>query len=246
MRHLYHRVCLMLVWTAAGLTGCATTQCTVSVDALVAQDGSTARCYWLVPGNENTEADDLQFQEYAAYLHGALASQGFQIAASLEAADLAVIAVYGISEPDAQTFTYALPQWGQTGVGSSTTYGSFNTYGNTGSYSATTYYQPTYGITGYTTGVGRRVVYTRILALAGVDANSVRQGGDAKELWRVSAVSVGSSGDLRHLFPYLVAAAKPHIGKATPAGAVEVHFSENSPEVVEVRGALAPAQPRGE
>lgn len=228
-----------LVGCVVLLGGCATRpRFHVSVSALAASEADSARRYVLLPGNKDVKLQDLQFQEYATYLRRALDWQGFSEANDDQDADVVIVALYSISDPQEHTYTYAIPHWGQTGYQSATTYGTLYKYGNYGTYSGTTYYQPSYGITGYSAGVGTYVTYTRTLGLVGFDAQSIRAGEEPKELWRVFAVSVGSSSDLRMIFPYLVAAARPYIGKATEGRAVEFTFKEDDERVAEVRTAV--------
>lgn len=250
------RVAFVLVLYSFGAivaSGCSEApRIEVSVSALVAPGGEAARRYVLIPGNEGVKPDDLQFREFAGYVERAMLLQGFEKAATPESAELFLVAAYSIGDPQTHTYSYAVPHWGQTGIASSTTYGTanthgtLNTYGNYGtysgttSYSGTTYYQPTYGVTGYSTQIGQYTTFTRILWLVGFDAASARAGTEPKELWRVSAVSIGSSGDLRHIFPYLVAAARPYLGKPTDR-AVDVSFSENDARVLEIRSSPTPS-----
>lgn len=245
----------LVLFGFVSLFGCAApVQYVASVSALVAPGAEMARRYVLLPGNEGVKPEDLQFQEYAEYVHRAMALQGFEKAASEQDAQLFVVAAYGIGNPQQHTYTYSIPHWGQTGISSATTYGTANTYGTvnnygtysgTTSYSGTTYYQPTYGVTGYSTGAGQYVTYTRMLGLVAFDAASTRAGSEPKELWRVSVVSTGRSGDLRLIFPFLVTAAQPYMGKATAGKAVDVSFGESDVRVAQIRGEVTvPAQPQ--
>lgn len=226
------------------LSGCVRPQkIHVSVSALAAPESDSARLYVLLPVAEGVKPSDLQFQEYATYLRRALQFAGFEEAGKSEDADLLIGMSYSVSEPKEHTYTYSIPHWGQTGISSSTTYGTANTlgtlnrgrYSGTTSYQGTTYYQPRYGVTGYSTGVGTFVTYTRALALVGFDAKVAREGGEPKEYWRLTAISVGNSGDLRAIFPFLAAAARPYLGKATDA-AVETQFAMDDERVAEIRG----------
>lgn len=248
----------LVLFGFAFLCGCvAPIRYEASVSALAAPGAEAARRYVLLPGNEGVKPEDLQFQEYAEYVHRAMSLQGFEKAASEQDAQLFVVAAYGIGDPQQHTYTYSVPHWGQTGISSATTYGTANTYGTvnnygnygtysgTTSYSGTTYYQPTYGITGYSSGIGQYVTYTRTLGLVAFDAASTRAGSEPKELWRVSVVSTGSSSDLRLIFPYLVTAAQPYVGKATAGKAVDVSFGESDARVAQIRGeATEQAQPQ--
>lgn len=225
--------CLVLV------VGCASRpRVHVSVSALAASEADSARRYVLLPGNKDVKPQDLQFQEFATYLRRALDSQGFSEVEDVRDADVVIAALYSIGDPQQHTYTYAIPHWGQTGYRSATTYGTLYRYGSYGTYSGTTYFQPSYGITGYSTGVGTYVTFTRAMGLVGFDAESLRAGDEPKELWRVFAVSVGSSSDLRMIFPYLVAAARPYIGKATEGRAVEFTFKESDERVIDIRTAV--------
>lgn len=80
--------------------------------------------------------------------------------------------------------------------------------------------------------------FTRTLGLLAMEPPNMQPGMRPSELWRLTAVSSGYSGDLRSVFPYLVAAARPYLGKGTPAEAVDVTLVENDPTVNEVRGNL--------
>ena len=139
----------------------------VGVDSISSDDALRKRTYVLLPGNKDTSSEDLRFNEFAAYVHQALGSQGFNPAPGIEQADIAIVLAYGIGDPDKHQYTYAIPMWGRTGVSSSTTHGTFNTYGGFGTYSGTATYTPTYGITGYSTGSSgdlRRVVPALVAA----------------------------------------------------------------------------------
>src|SRR5882724_7620426 len=139
------------------LAGCATAQpvqpegelFSVKVDSLARTDSLTKRSYVLLPGNKGTNVGDLQFQEYAKYVHRALAAQGLTHARRVAAADIVVFLSYGIGDPQTHYYTYSLPVWGQAGYSSSTTSGTLNTFGAYGTYSSTTTYTPTFGISGY-------------------------------------------------------------------------------------------------
>lgn len=226
---------LVLATIATMLGGCMGTRYQSSVNAFATSDARTRQVYILIPGNEDVESTDLEFQEFAGYLHRALEMEGFTKAASESDAEVVIVATYMIGDPQSHTYTYSVPHWGQTGYSSATTYGTVQTYGNYGTYSGTTYYQPKYGITGYSTGVGEIVTYTRVLHLAAFDAQSVRAESTPAEVWRTTVVSTGTSGDLRQVFPYLVAAGRPYLGRATEGKAKVVELSENDRRVRELQ-----------
>ena len=230
------------------ISGCATTQpqFNVMVDSI---SGAIAdkNSYILLPGNKDTKAEDLQFKEYTAYVNRALINQGFTPAGSFEKANVAIFLVYGIGDPQKHQFSYSLPVWGQTGVSSSTTYGTsntygtLNTYGNYGNYrgsttsSNTTTYTPTYGIKGYTSHIGTIITYFRFMVLDAIDLDEYKATKNEIQLWKTTVTSAGSSGDLRRVFPILIAASQQYIGKNT-GQKVKVNLFEEDARVIDIKG----------
>lgn len=226
---------LGLVATAALISGCANQyQYYVNVDSLSSEGSDTKKTYILLPGNKDTSVEDLQFKEFATYVHRALAAKGFVAGDSIEKAELAVFLAYGISEPREQLYSYSLPIWGQTGVSSSTTFGRLSTYGGYGTYSGTTTYTPSYGVIGYTTHVGSYTTYFRFILLDAYDLETYRKQKKLSQSWRTTITSTGSSGDLRRVFPILVAASKAYLGSNT-GGKVRVVIDENDAAVLEIK-----------
>jgi hypothetical protein len=229
---------LLALCIAALLSGCATVQpprIRGSIDSLARQDASGKKTYLLLPGNKDSQVTDLQFQEYAAYIHRALAARGFVHASNFDSADLVIFLSYGIGDPQTHQYTYSLPVWGQTGYSGSTTYGTVTRYGNYGTYSGTTTYTPTYGITGHTTQTGSYTIYFRYFLLDAYDLSAYRRDQKLSQVWRSTVTSVGSSGDLRRVFPAMVAGSADRL--ATNTGQkVEFAVEEQHPSVLYIRG----------
>lgn len=223
------RGALLLLWCVVaswGFGGCAApVEFRVAVSALARPEAEAARSYWLVPGEAGVRADDLQFLEFAEYVHRAMALEGYRRAAGEDDAEIVVRLRYDIGPPRRERYTYSIPHYGETGIAYSTTSGD-----------RTTYY-PRYGVIGYSTGVGHRVTYRRTLRVTALDARGEGERGRG-ELWRASAVSSGSVGNLRRVFPIMLAAARPYLGRATEGGAVEVTLREGDSEVVAIRGGV--------
>ena len=229
-----HIAILVSVLAAAFLSGCATTQrpsYTVSVNGLATQTTNAAASFVILPGDKNVAATDLQFQEYAGFVERALGQRGLHRAPSVDEADMMIFLAYGIGDPKEHVYSYSLPHFGQTGVSSSTTYGSI--YGN--SYSGTTYYNPTYGITGYSSQVGTYVTFTRHVFIEAVDLPTYRSQNKVVQVWKTEIVSVGSSGDLRKVIPVMIGAASSYMG--TNTGEIRtVNLYEDDPRVMLVKG----------
>lgn len=219
-------------------SGCATMgqlQFEVRVDSLASPAAQQKRTYLLLPGNEGVTWDDLQFQEYAVYVMRVLNAQGFVSAQKAEDADVVIVLSYGIGDPQTRQYSYSLPVWGQTGVSSAHTYGRATSYGSSASYSGTTIYTPTYGVTGYTSHVGTQTTYFRYALIVGYDLKIFKQTEKQVQLWRTTATSTGSSGDLRQVFPILVSASIPYIASNT-GKQVSVRLYENDKIVRTVKG----------
>jgi hypothetical protein len=233
-------LCMLLLGGCAGLQS---QKVKASVSALTSPGAEAFRRYVLLPGDKNVSPSDLQFGEYARCIDRAMASEGFTRVERIEDANLAVVALYSIGEPESRAYTYTVPHWGQTGISSSTTYGTVSTYGNYGTYTGSTYYQPSYGVTGYSTGVGTITTYARMLGLFAYDSASANASSEPKPLWSVTVASIGQSGDLRGIFPFLVAAAKPYLAKATPGQAVSVELATDDKRVADLREPATPTAP---
>lgn len=223
-----------------------------TVDALAVPNAPTQRRFVIRSGVPNVSESDLEFGEYAAMLDRALVKQGFVRAAGLSDANIVVVLNYGISAPAERQYTMSVPQWGQTGYAGSSTTGSVNSFGsvtpwgNSASYAGTTTYQqqtqytPTYGVTGYQTVSGTVVTYTRGMTVRAVPAGQWGSG-NPSESWRTTVTSVGSSGNLRLVFPYMVTAAMPHLGTRGGGKPVEVLVPEDDANALFIRDGVQPA-----
>lgn len=219
------------------LTGCATIQqrFNVEVDSIASPVASVKKSYVLLPGNEGVTWDDLQFQEYAVYLVRALAAKGYTLAQSVDKADIAIVTFYGIGDPQTNNYSFSLPVRGETGVSSSNTSGTAYVSGNTATYSGTTTYTPRYGITGYKTITGSYTTYFRYALIAAYDLQAFKKSQKEVQVWKTTITSIGSSGDLRRIFPILIAGAAPYIGSNT-GQQVQIQLYETDEIVRDIKG----------
>lgn len=225
------------------LSGCAGMQLTQfisNVDSLAQADAVAKKRYVLLPAGKAVEVGDLQFQEFSAYVEKVLSEKGFVKAASFQDADLVIFLAYSIGDPQTFQYTYSIPTYGQTGVSSSNTYGTVSSYGGLSTYSGRTTYTPTFGVTGETTHIGTDTVYSRFLFLDAYDVPNYIKENKMTQVWKTSVVSTGSSGDLRLVVPYMVAAMKPYLGMNT-GRKIEVQVPANDPFVQVLRGGQPPA-----
>lgn len=106
-------------------------------------------------------------------------------------------------------YSYSVPQWGPTGVTSSTTTGVISPYGT---YSGSTTYQQSYGVTGYNQVSGTETQFTRYLY---IDIMEVKQNGDVAQAYESRLVSSGSCGSLTAVMDNLLTAAFENFPRET-------------------------------
>jgi hypothetical protein len=157
------------------ITGCARPRFYTDVDSIALSDQSVGKRYLLLPGNQGSTPDDLQFLEFARYVHSVLTPLGFSKATSEQDADIAIFLSYGVSSPETHQVSSSSPVYGQTGVSSSTTSGTVMPMGGgMASYSGNTTYTPQYGVTGYETQTHSYTTYTRTLQITAYDVAAYR------------------------------------------------------------------------
>lgn len=226
---------LSLVSLTIFFSGCETTgPCyEVGVSGLMGSPlTSPAPTYVIQSGIKDVPESDLQFSEYACYLETALKEKAYRRLPFIQkdSADMVLVLVYGISAPKDKVSTVSTPVLGQTGVFSATSYGN------------TTYFTPSYGVTGYNNQVVTDTTYLRQVQIDAYDAKSMKQGSQPVELWRMQIQSEGSCGDLRTVFPVLIASALPYYG-ANTGQVVQINIYEDSTPVKLVKGMLPPPAP---
>jgi hypothetical protein len=202
---------LAIVVMAVG--GCSLTPSIgVQIDAIAAAgDRSAGKRYTLVPATDGTVAKDLWFQEFAGYVHQTLAGLGYQAAEAGSAPDQVIALAYGVGEPLEKVYSVPVRDWARWQARAPYPYGSVPTFRT--------------DVDSYTT-------YASFVALT---ARVPRDGGQGDELWQAVATSRSASDDLRRLFPVLLTALTPYIGRDT-GGQVAVSLREDDPAVAALRG----------
>jgi len=222
------------------VVGCATTLHFVTeVDSLARADSVGNRYvlfHVLLTGNDNVDVDGLELAFYKAQTVRALNTSGYQ-ESPIEEADFAIFVRYGMGAP--RTGSYSVPIFGRTGYKTTgaTTLGILPTIGNMSTINSTTTVdsEPTFGSVG--TAKRSRTVYLRHLILTAYDLSSNKDG-KYDEAWRTTVTSTGSSGDLRRVFPLLLASGASHFGKATDQQEI-YNLTELHPLVLQIKGQVA-------
>ncbi|QWV97461.1 hypothetical protein KP005_19335 [Geomonas nitrogeniifigens] len=214
-------------------SGCA--RLTVQVDSLSLGELQVGQNYLLVPSEKDIPPDDLQFKEFSGYVESVLKEKGLSRVYVFDKAELAIFLNYGIGEPREVSYSSSTPIQGVIGYSSATTQGTISTYGNSSYISSTTKLNPQYGTIGYKYHNGSRLVFSRWLKLDAYDIKAYIQEQKTVNKWKLTATSSGRSGDLRRIFPLMLAGSQDYIGKNT-RGKVDVVLTESDPEVLKIKG----------
>jgi len=183
-----------------------------SVNSISLEDDFSGINVFIGPGNENVNINDIQFREYAKKLSILLSSKNFNVVDDLNIADQVILLTYGVSAPISQTAS--IPQFGKTGIASSTTYGTINTYNkNQSTYTGTTTNNYNYGITGVAN--INYVVYTSFLIITAYDYKVFLKSNSSVQMWQTEVTSTSNNNDLRVIFPYLLLASEKYVAKNT-------------------------------
>lgn len=204
---------LLLVMSVI-LTGCATFF-DVSINSFNTSSSSRLKKFYVLPGEKGVTEEDLQFREAKQYLGKALVSKGYKAVEKIADAEIIVFLQYGIGEPKTQTDSYTVPILGQTGGG--TSYVNATSYGSGGirTVSGTVTQQPTFGVTGYSSGTVSRTTFGRWMRVEAVDYAEFAQTRTVKSVWETRIISVGRSGDIREVIPVMIGAGTKHLGENT-------------------------------
>ena len=222
----------------------------VKIDGLAAPTTMTAKDYILVPGVEGifpTDlqfvegilSTDLQFKEFARYVRKALASHGYEYTDDPTQVEVAIFMNYGMGEPQINYGADSELVTGKVSGGTSTFSATTSGAGGTSHTIGTITEQDQYGVVGTETNVGTSTAYFRYLILTAIDIHASIERQEFVELWRTTVTSEGSIGDLRRVFPVLVAAAQPHLGTDT-GQQVTVRLMEDSERVLTIKSANPP------
>lgn len=218
---------LLLAVIGAVSSSCSTVRYYVNVSSISSGEDSGRRVA-ILPLDQKVSLDDLQFREFSRYLEKAMASKGYVVTQERASAQVFVLLGYAISDPQERQTTTIMPmtsyQSGQT-VNSYAYSGGYSAYGtatSSGTYS-TTYVPMT---SSYTT-------YTRLIKISAFDVRVSKE--KPKQLWETTISSTGSSGDLRQVFPMMLAASMEHIGTNTRSE-INTEIAERDPRIAEILG----------
>ena len=162
----------------------------------------------IVPGNRDTDINDLHFVEFRGYLAAALAAGGFNVvadASDLRDGDVVVLLQYGMGSP-IEVRQLRTTRWLEfAGTGNYTIENSGRT---------TTVRE--HRVPGVRNAVyeQRHTEYPRTAFVAAYDVESVRRG-DPVVQWEVTLSSQGLSDDFREILPRMLFIAQAYLGQSS-------------------------------
>ena len=158
---------------------------TVKVDAISSRGSVQKETYILLPRNKEVPVEDLQYREFASYIHRALRARGYVPVMTVEGeADLAIFLAYGIGDPQEDLSAHSISM-------------------------------PISGMTTSHTRVASVTTYLRFVVLEAVSYTAYKSTGKYMPVWKTAVTSRGTSSDLREVVPILVAGAAEYFGTNT-------------------------------
>ncbi len=223
------RMLITILFAALLLPGCATTYI-VKVDSIAASNTpGTGVKYVLTSGMSDVKDNDLYFREFAAQFQRILTAKGYVEAATRADASILIKLSYGTSSGHNEVYSYLRPLYQMSG-GENITYKEIKTDadGKKTETISTVYVPIRTQMIGYSNELSSQTLYTHFATL---EADALVNGeGSGKQAWKTSVRLVEPSSDLRHLLPYMAAAAAPYVAGNT--GAVQsVELRPGDPRV---------------
>lgn len=206
----------------------------VKIDSQASPDAVGKPTYILLSGNKDVPGSNRQFEMFGALLVRALRAHGMTLRYSEDKADVAVILYYFIGDPREQRYTYTVPVLHKHFLADKETYQQ--SYVDSQGYEVrkATDYRDTWSVDNEQR-TGSYTTYLRGIRVVAIDLPTYHATGKTIVLRKTDIVSRGSSADLAHVFPALIAAAEPYL--ATDAGnGINVSLAVDDPRVKAIEG----------
>jgi hypothetical protein len=209
----------------------------VRVDGIASSSARSKLRFVVLPGMPNVQPEELLFREFRYQTERALLHEGF-IASEDQSAEVAIFLSYGIGEPQLHYETITRPTFGLVPGGTYSVDTQSQTFGSATYTRGTVRERQQLAVTGYKTRTRTKVKYDRFLTVSAVDLAYYKATGKIGEMWRTTVTSIGSSDDLRRIFPVMMAAAMRRLAVSTP-GKVDVDITENHPRARYIRSVIS-------
>jgi hypothetical protein len=211
------------------LSGCAGIH-KVSVNSFNTSEATTLKKYFVLSGAKDITGADLQFQEAKKYLGRALGKKGFQEVSDSAEAEIVIFLSYGSGAPSTSTAAYSTPIFGQIGGGTTNVSSLVYTPSGIKTVTSTVAVQPTWGVTGYSSGAFSRMMFAQWLQVDAVDWCEYGKSKSVKNVWQTRLIVVGRKADLRLAIPVLLGVGSDYFGTNT-GKYVEVSIHDGDPRI---------------
>jgi hypothetical protein len=195
---------LIIATALSVISGCATIppHITADISAFHAIDTrNSADMKFSVAPAQTNQTESLKFRFYKNTIEGQLAAQGFRISEDPATATHIISVDYGIDDGRIINTPYSIPQFGIIGYSGAHTQGTISTLGNTSYVNSTTTLRPSYGITGFSTGIASQQIYRRRIQVAVVDTRISAPG--QSRVYEATLISDGTCGTFSAVAPTL-------------------------------------------
>ena len=222
---------IVVCFAALLLLGCAAmSEFVVRIRSISHPALLTGTNYVLLPGNRDISSDDQEFGQLAVYVRRTLSDLQYKEVETRDSADIIVLLSYGLDPSSIDLKHFAHPAVyipdGALPVMPAVIYGTSSPLSTSiGLIFASSYPEVAPLITPVST------VYRRWLLMEAIDAHA----SEKVTLWKIGATERGYLPDLERLFPIMLAACKPFIGRTTDK-IVEVILQEDDEQVKMIKG----------
>jgi hypothetical protein len=201
------------------------------------------KTFLIVPPNGKLNAHDLEFSEYSQYVERALSSKGLVKQQDDREADIIVFLSYGTGNAPDSPSSFSMPVMGQALVTSSQTIDNVHISGNEGINRQNTTYSHQYDIAGSSrTGHGDDYALYYI-DIAAYDLEQYRKNKSEDILWDTRITSIGTSGDLRTIFPLMIATSLDALGLNTEVNKrVKLNMTNKDISAAYIKGKISKEQ----
>lgn len=209
------------------LSSCASYQ--IKVDSISSKDIPEGRVFVIPATKENR----LVTSEFKSYVEQAMRNKGYKIATTAKDSDVVVVFSYDVSSRERlvsrPNYKWVAPQ----------SYNFNSNSSNFGSNQTQTSGTITESGIGHMEQAGSSTAtetnYTRSLTISAFESSDLSKpkGTVPTEIWRTEVYSVGTSGDMRRIFPALMAASAPYIGINT-RGQLDVDLYQDDQKIKDI------------
>lgn len=171
--------------------------------------------YYVVPSVVGIDRNSLEFIEAKSYIEYLLSDSGGKVTDNLKDASVLLFVNFGVGDKQVDIMTYSTPIYDTVyNPGTTSTTNVQNQYGqNVGSFQTSTPGSFSTRYAGQSSGSYRVESFRRHLILEAIHLAPFKSSRERKYFWKITAESIGSSGDFREILPVLSYASSGYVNK---------------------------------